>query len=153
MHPRKKWPLLQKAALLLGLLLAPSSASALTVHDVAKDLACPCECPLVLSDCNMTCGLTWKAEVGEMIAKGMTKQQIIDYFIQTYGEAARLTTLQKINGKVFQYTRGFGAMDWTLLWAGVGLWALVLFAGFYFGIRRLFRNKGAIPEGRGHVAG
>jgi len=116
----------------------PKAALALTVGEVARDLACPCECPLILEDCNMTCGLDWKAEIGEMIKNGKTKQQIMDYFIASYGEEARLTTMQKINGKVYQYTRGFGTMDWILLWSGVGLWALVLIGGIYFGVRQAF---------------
>ena len=88
---------------------------------MAKDLACPCECPLILEDCNMTCGLDWKEEIGEMVKAGKTKQEIMTYFIATYGEEARLTTLQKIDGKIYQYTRGFGTTDWAILWAGVGV--------------------------------
>ena len=73
-----------------------------------------------------------------LLKNGKTKQQIMDYFIASYGEEARLTTMQKINGKVYQYTRGFGTMDWILLWSGVGLWALVLIGGIYFGVRQAF---------------
>ncbi len=138
------------AVLLLGLFAAPrAAAAALTVYEVAKDLACPCECPLILQDCNMTCGLDWKDEVGRMIAAGKTKQEIIDYFIESYGEEARLTTVQKFEGKIYQYTRGFGAGEWTLLWAGVGIWAVLLFVGFYLGVRKLTgrarRGAGARP--------
>jgi hypothetical protein len=135
----KARPLLVLALLLL---LAPSVASALTVGEVARDLACPCQCPLILEDCNMTCGLDWKAEIGGLIAEGRSKQEIMDYFIATYGEEARLTTIQKIEGKFYQYTRGFGDKEWALLWAGVGIWAILLFAGFYFGIKRLFFRAG-----------
>lgn len=119
----------------------PSSASALTVNEVVKDLACPCECPLVLEDCNMTCGLDWKNQVGEMINKGMTKQQIMDYFIGKYGDEARITSIQRIHGKVFQYTRSFGAADWVLLWAGLIVWIFLMFFGVYIGVKKLFFNK------------
>ncbi len=125
------------AAALAVFLLAPGRVLALTVGEVVKDLACPCECPLVLVDCNMSCGLDWKEEVGELIKKGMSKREIMDYFISTYGDAARLTTLQKIEGKVYQYTRGFGTTEWVLLWGGVGFWLLVLFFGLYFGVKKL----------------
>lgn len=135
--------------LLFVLLLAPREATALTVHEVARDLACPCQCPLILQDCNMTCGLEWKDEVGQMIAAGKTKQEIMDYFLATYGENARLTTLQKVEGKIYQYTRGFGVTEWAVLWTGVGVWTLVLFAGFYFGIRKLTaRAKGRMATTR-----
>ncbi|MCP4326944.1 MAG: hypothetical protein GY791_00695 [Alphaproteobacteria bacterium] len=127
-----------KALLLAVLVLSPNSVLALTVGEVAKDLACPCECPLILEDCNMTCGLDWKEEIGELIKAGMTKQEIMAYFIETYGEEARLTTMQKIDGKIYQYTRGFGTTDWVMLWAGVGFWALVLIGGIYYGVRKYF---------------
>ncbi len=120
------------------LLILPKAALALTVGEVARDLACPCECPLILEDCNMTCGLDWKAEIGEMIKNGKTKQQIMDYFIASYGEEARLTTMQKINGKVYQYTRGFGTIDWILLWSVVIHSTLVIIGGIYFGVRQAF---------------
>lgn len=125
------------AALLLAVMIVlPNTAFALTVGEVAKDLACPCECPLILEDCNMTCGLDWKEEIGEMVKAGKTKQEIMTYFIATYGEEARLTTLQKVEGKIYQYTRGFGTSDWVILWAGVGFWALILMGGIYYGVRR-----------------
>ena len=119
----------------------PSSAFALTVNEVVKDLACPCECPLVLEDCNMTCGLEWKNQVGEMINKGMTKQQIMDYFIGKYGDEARITPIQRIHGKIYQYTRSFDTSDWVLLWAGLIVWVFLMFFGVYFGVKKLFLNK------------
>lgn len=128
------------SALAAFMLTAPGGAFALSVGEVVKDLACPCVCPLVLEDCNMTCGLEWKEEVGNLIKKGMTKQEIIDHFIAAYGEDARLTTLQKIQGKTWQFTRGFSNTEWAMLWAGVGFWVLVLFLGIYAGVRKL-RSK------------
>jgi cytochrome c-type biogenesis protein CcmH/NrfF len=116
-------------------------ASALTVNEVAKDLACPCECPLILEDCNMTCGLEWKNQVGEMINKGMTKQQIMDYFIGKYGDDARITPMQRIHGKIYQYTRSFDTSDWVLLWAGLAVWVFLMFYGLYVGVKKLFFNK------------
>jgi len=119
----------------------PSSAFALTVNEVVKDLACPCECPLVLEDCNMTCGLEWKNQVGEMINKGMTKQQIIDYFFGKYGDEALITPIQRIHGKIYQYTRSFDTADWVLLWAGLIVWIFLMFFGVYIGVKKLFFNK------------
>jgi len=118
-----------------------SNASALTVNEVAKDLACPCECPLVLEDCNMTCGLEWKNEIGEQINKGMSKQQITDYFIKKYGDDARITPMQRIRGKVYQYTRSFDKADWALLWIGLIVWLFLMFFGIYLSVKKLFFNK------------
>ncbi len=145
---RSRWRLV-KAVALVSCLLASSPAFALTVMEVARDLACPCECPLILEDCNMTCGLEWKSEVGDMIAEGMSKQEIIDYFVATYGESARMTTLQRIEGKIYQYTRGFGTTDWVVLWLGVGLWAGLVFAGLYLAVRRFyFRPRQGVASAR-----
>jgi len=123
---------------LLIWLAASSGASALTVNEVAKDLACPCECPLILEDCNMTCGLEWKNQIGEFIKQGMTKQQIIDHFIAKYGDEARITPMQKVNGKVYQYTRSFDETDWALLWAGLAAWVFLMFFGIYVSVRKVF---------------
>ena len=60
--------------LLTGLLLGLRPAFALTVNEVVRDLACPCICPLVLEDCNMTCGLDWKEEVGKRKGQGEERQ-------------------------------------------------------------------------------
>ena len=127
--------------LIMTWVMTLSSASALTVNEVVKDLACPCECPLVLEDCNMSCGLEWKNQVGELINKGMTKQQITNYFISKYGEEARITPLQRIHGKIFQYTRSFGTADWVLLWIGLIIWIFLMFFGVYIGVKKLFFNK------------
>lgn len=137
--------LFRKAFLISCLLTAMACAAApvfaLTVNEVVKDLACPCECPLVLEDCNMTCGLEWKNEVGEMINKGMTKQEIMDYFIGKYGDEARITPMQRIHGKIYQYTRSFDTSDWILLWAGIIVWVLLMFFGVYIGVKKLSSNK------------
>jgi cytochrome c-type biogenesis protein CcmH/NrfF len=124
--------------ILIGCAVLPSKASALTISEVVVDLACPCECPLVLEDCNMSCGLKWKNEVGELINQGMTKKQIIGYFVDKHGEAALLTPMQRVHGKIFQYTRSFDAIDWTLLWTGIAVWVSLMFFGIYIGIRKLF---------------
>jgi len=142
--------LTQKPFLLLGLFLTmayamiPSNVFALTVSEVVKDLACPCECPLILEDCNMSCGLKWKEEVGEQIKKGMTKDQIMEYFIAKYGDNARLTPLQRIHGKIYQYTRSFDVIDWTLLWAGLIGWISLMFFGIYISIKKLSLNKSQV---------
>jgi len=134
----------------LGLLLVFYSSMAiaedapLTVREVAKDLACPCQCPLILQDCNMTCGLTWKEEIGQLISQGKTKQEISGYFIAKYGEAARLTPLQKVYGKIYQYTRGFDTKEWVFLWSAVATWTVLLFVMLYLVVKRfLARSKSA----------
>lgn len=89
----------------------------------------------------MSCGLEWKNQVGELINKGMSKQQIIDYFIAKYGDEARITPFMRFQGKIFQYTRSFGKADWALLWVGLIVWVFLMFLGLYIGIKKLFFRK------------
>jgi hypothetical protein len=140
LSPLPKQPLFVGMLTLAFCAILPARVSALTISDVVVDLACPCECPLVLQDCNMSCGLKWKNQVGELINKGMSKKEIMDYFVGKYGQAALLTPLQRVQGKIFQYTRSFGKMDWAVLWSAIALWAGVMFFGVYIGIRKLFFN-------------
>jgi cytochrome c-type biogenesis protein CcmH/NrfF len=122
--------------------IASASESPLTIREVAKDLACPCQCPLILQDCNMSCGLRWKEEIGQKIAEGKSKAEITKYFIAKYGEGARLTPLQKVQGKIYQYTRGFGTGEWVILVSGVLIWMLLMFFMVYFLVNKyLHREK------------
>ena len=141
MKSMKPWRAARLFAAVLISLAACSGAFALTVNEVAKDLACPCECPLILEDCNMTCGLEWKNQIGEFIKQGMTKQQIVDYFIAKYGDEARITPMQRINGKVYQYTRSFDDTDWVLLWAGLAAWVFLMFFGVFVGVKKVFFGR------------
>jgi len=127
--------------LLTAYCLLPTSSYALTVQEVAADLACPCECPLVLEDCNMSCGLDWKDQIGQMIKEGKTKEEIIRHFIDKYGDEARITPVQRIKGKFFKYTRGFDTKDWVLAGAIIVIWLAVIFLGVYIITRRLLHKK------------
>ena len=122
-------------------LLTVSTAHALTVQEVAADLACPCECPLVLEDCNMSCGLDWKDQIGQMIREGKTKEEIIRHFIDEYGDEARITPAQRIKGKFFKYTRGFDTKDWVFAGAIIVVWLAVIFLGVYIITRQLLHKK------------
>mgnify|MGYP003498447397 FL=1 len=46
--------------------------------------------------------------------------------------------MQKVNGKVYQYTRSFDETDWTLLWAGLAAWVFLMFFGIYVSVRKVF---------------
>ena len=116
-------------------------AHALTVQEVARDLACPCECPLVLEDCNMSCGLDWKNQIGEKIKAGENKEEIVGGFIKKYGDACRITPMQRVHGKFFQYTRAFDTKEWVIFWSVIVLWVLALFLALYLLVRKLTRKK------------
>ncbi|HXI10591.1 MAG TPA: cytochrome c-type biogenesis protein CcmH [Thermodesulfobacteriota bacterium] len=133
---------LSAAFLCAFLFMLPSPSFSLTVQEVARELECPCDCPLVLEDCNMSCGLEWKDQIGEQIKAGKTKDEIVAAFIKKYGEACRITPTKRIRGKIFQYTRGFGTGQWVLLGAGAAVWLLALFFGAFLIVRKFSRRKG-----------
>ena len=116
-------------------------AYSLTINEVARELACPCECPLVLEDCNMSCGLGWKKEIGEKIKAGLAKEQIVSDFVAKHGHASKITPMQRVHGKFFQYTRAFGTVQWVVFWSVIVIWAGALFSGVFLLIRRLAKRK------------
>ncbi len=77
-----------------------------TVLGISHNLACPCECPMVLEDCHMSCGLEWKDMIGQKLQGGLTKEEIVEYFYKRYGDEAMLTIPQRLGGKWYQFTRG-----------------------------------------------
>ena len=60
---------------------------------VSHNLACPCECPMVLEDCHMSCGLRWKDQIGAKLKVGLKQENINSYFYKRYGKEAMLTTV------------------------------------------------------------
>lgn len=111
------------------------------INEIARELACPCECPLVLEDCNMSCGLDWKDQIGEMIRAGKTKEQIIESFIAKYGDACKITPFQRIHGKFYQYTRWFDTKEWVMFWSVIAGSAGALFFGIYLVVRKVLKKK------------
>lgn len=93
----------------------------------------------------MSCGLEWKDQIGGMIKEGKTKQEIVRYFIDKYGDDARITVADRIRGKFFKYTRAFDTKDWIIFWSVVGIWLVGLFIGIYLVIRRLVSKTSDKP--------
>lgn len=77
-----------------------------TVLGVSHTLACPCECPMVLEDCHMSCGLEWKDLIGNQLKAGMQKADIVGYFFKRYGTESLLTPVQRLSGKWYEVSRG-----------------------------------------------
>jgi cytochrome c-type biogenesis protein CcmH len=105
---------------LSGFVLA-TLALALTVDDVARDLICTCGCGKMLDVCEMEeCAQPMKELIGEKIAQGETKDQIIGYFVAQYGEKV-LATLPK---------KGFNLTAWitpfVVIVIGAGIIYLVI---------------------------
>lgn len=103
-----------------------SSAPEQSVMGISHSLACPCECPMVLEDCHMSCGLSWKDQIGAQLMAGKPRTDITGYFYKRYGEAALLTPSQRVAGKWYQVTRGgYPMKDMVLFVAIVAVWASI----------------------------
>lgn len=97
---------------------APTQAPGKLVSDndvnrVAKKLYCPV-CPNTPLDvCETKACKDWRAQIREQIASGWTDQQVMDYFVQRYGERV---LAEPERG-------GFTSLVWVLpvLVAGLGL--------------------------------
>lgn len=112
-----------------------------TVMGISHSLACPCECPMVLEDCHMSCGLEWKDNIGGKLKSGLTKSEIEGYFFKKYGREAMLTPFERISGKWYQITRGgYPAKDFILFGAILLVWSGVVYY-LIMGFLEFFRKK------------
>jgi hypothetical protein len=103
------------------------SAGADTVMGISHNLACPCECPMVLEDCHMSCGMEWKDMIGKRLMAGADRDEIEGYFFKRFGKESMLTPLQRIHGKWYQITRGgYPLSDIALFISLVFVWSAVL---------------------------
>jgi cytochrome c-type biogenesis protein CcmH/NrfF len=97
-------------ALLAGLASSSDLAAApdaATQYQVETDLTCQCGCGLTVHSCNhLNCGsaIPLKKEIGEQIASGKSRTDILSYFEQKYGEKILSSPT----------TRGFNIAAWTV---------------------------------------
>jgi cytochrome c-type biogenesis protein CcmH len=104
------------------------------VNAVARKLYCPvCE-NIPLDVCPTQACIQWRATIREKLAAGWTEQQILDYFVQQYGERVLAQPS----------ARGLNVLVWVL----PPLIALAGIAFYVFYIRRL-----VVPAAEGAQAG
>lgn len=100
-----------------------------SVMGVSHNLACPCECPMVLEDCHMSCGLKWKDQIGAKLKVGLEKEDIMAYFYKRYGGEALLTPSQRLAGKWYQLSRGgYPTRDIALFAVIVLVWTALIYS-------------------------
>ena len=111
MRPKKLFIVLILISLVL-LPVTPASADEATVSDIAKELICQCGCDMVLSACNhLVCDWrdTMLASIEDQIAQGKSKEQIIQSFVDLYGEQVLASPPKK----------GFNLVVWILPFAAI----------------------------------
>lgn len=76
-----------------GLTLAYGTASFARdpVADITKELICACGCGKVTYDCYCDLAKEWKEQITQDVASGMTSQQIIASYVETYGDSVLAT--------------------------------------------------------------
>jgi cytochrome c-type biogenesis protein CcmH len=93
--------------LVIWVLHTPGSNGKPTTSQVAEALTCQCGCGLTVANCNMpTCGFSvpQRREIDTMIAKGMSRAQIIAFYRSKYGEKVLSAPT----------TQGFNLLAWTM---------------------------------------
>jgi len=74
------------ATLFLGNMIVSAQLTPDDVNRVAEKMYCPvCE-NIPLDDCHTPTCLEWRDEIARQLVDGRTDQEIIDYFIVTYGQ-------------------------------------------------------------------
>ena len=101
-------------SIILALILAVFGPAGftLTQEDISNELVCQCGCGLVLENCNHSdcgVGIPMRELINEKIAAGETKEQIVGYFVDKYGEIVLAAPPKK----------GFNLTVWVLPFASI----------------------------------
>lgn len=110
MRPKKIITILLLSFLLSGFFLVTPTL-ALSVDEVAGDLICTCGCGKMLNVCDMESAKQMKALIGRMIDQGQDRNQIINYFVEQYGESVLAAPTK----------RGFNLTAWIIPFMAIGI--------------------------------
>lgn len=90
----------------LVVVAGPRSSGSATAEEVISELMCPCpdNCGQQLSTCQCGHADGYRAEVRTRLSRGESKEQILGWFVATYGEKALATPAAS----------GFGVAAWAL---------------------------------------
>ncbi len=102
---------------LLSLFILINLALALTVEDISSNLICPCGCGKMLDVCEMESARQMRVLIKEMIDEGQDKDQIINYFVDQYGEKVLAAPSKK----------GFNLVAWIAPFLVMGLGAAIVY--------------------------
>jgi cytochrome c-type biogenesis protein CcmH len=130
-------------ALLLGLLFALPVRAQSPVDEISEELICQCGCNLLLSDCDHAVCRSrdeMTALISQKLAQGQSKSEIIQSFVDQYGEQVLAVPTK----------RGFNLVAWILpfgaLMAGGGVVYTLLRAWVRQGKRRLVSDMAEVGE-------
>lgn len=109
------------AVALLGLVVFASAgaSAAVTTKEIEESLTCQCGCGLTVHSCNhLQCGsgIPLKQEVRTLVDQGLSQDEILLHFRDTYGEKILSAPVPE----------GFNLSAWLLPFAVIGMGAVVL---------------------------
>lgn len=121
-------PLLAFTVLIAALLASPPAVGAQEriptddeVNDVAKKLYCPV-CPNTPLDvCETKACQDWRAEIRAQLSSGWSEAQVMDYFMQRYGERVLAEPERE----------GFSSLLWVLPYVAVAMGLIVVFVALH----------------------
>lgn len=116
-------------------LLAPVSLAQDPDYDainrIAQKMNCPTCTGINLADCRTQTCAQWRDQIGDLLAKGMTEDEVLDYFVNQYGT------------QVLQEPPKSGFTLW--LWV-LPVLMIILGAGILFYTMRKWASPAAAPE-------
>ena len=122
--------------ILIALLLWPDIARAeVTVDDVAKEIICQCGCTMIVSTCDCGTADTMRKEIREMLSQGKTKEQILAYYVEKYGEVVLAAPTKQ----------GFNLTAWITPFAAIAGGGGVV----YLVLRAWIRRRGGVASVQG----
>jgi cytochrome c-type biogenesis protein CcmH len=95
-------------------------ATADEINDVAHDLNCPTCAGLNLADCNTQTCFQWREQIGDLLAEGYNKQQVLDWYVARYGEHV-LQEPPRRGAALFVWLLPIAAVLAGIIWLGVVL--------------------------------
>ncbi len=97
------------AMMVLVIMLVPAAGHSITTSEIEAELMCTCGCTMVLNTC--VCGTSdeMRNTISGMIAKGMTKDEIIEWHVAKHSETVLAAPTR----------RGFNLIAYIGPWVGL----------------------------------
>ncbi|MFZ3062819.1 MAG: cytochrome c-type biogenesis protein CcmH [Actinomycetota bacterium] len=107
----KRWILPLALLIMVFVFTSPASAKALTVEEVGSKLVCTCGCDnMLVNVCTCDSATKVKDTIRKRIVAGASLDQILDEFVEAYGEKVLAEPRRK----------GFNLLAWLIPIAGIG---------------------------------
>jgi cytochrome c-type biogenesis protein CcmH len=90
------------------------------INDVARDLNCPTCAGINLEDCNTQTCFQWREQIGDLLAQGYSKQQVLDWYVDRYGEHVLQEPARRGAG-LYVWLLPIAAVAAGLIWLGLVL--------------------------------